>query len=1020
MGINPAVDNDRGMVTQRTVPDGLGDALPSELEAHGVKTLVKSPSKTLITGSSIKDGLVAAASVVKDVVKDVVHKKDSSGASLEVPGEGLERQRSNPNLNPTSRSETASPGLMSHFTRRGRSPSKSESDKDGKKTPKIPSRSSSATRKKTPGWDTKPIGTVPLKTGDLPNFSGPYTAPLELSGSLSSMEDLDEIAPRQSGRRPSQSSTMSAPIGGGGDDGSTDGTSSQLKRTPSKRDTSISARDRRKFVRVFSEIEAEVDFLTGTFTCAMERDVLWQGKIYLTTLHMCFYGKIFAKSAKVIIHFKDITSIEKKNMAGLFPNAIHVTTVNAKYIFASFLRREAAYSEMLDLWRQVVSPLNTDERALLGLRSRAVFGSLDMTGNISDGNQTDPEEDGLTEQPSSVSGNVGLSSAPAQQLLSDDADASEEAVKEMLMDVQSPVRSQSVDRASSSRRSISGPAGLDIPIDLTTPPAPPSPPQAPTKNPLKPSRSATDIASLNHPHRRLRSSTLTYATDFFKRILAPQEESEQSASPVDIGAPQQVGEVENPEEAIDGKVVGAVKSASGGVDKGVGGGGGEKGGGEGGQKVSVVTGGGGGGGAGGGEGQKSGSGGVNGGTGGAGGAGGGRMSSAVSCGCDSHFDNMIGEVFIKANVEDVFQALYGEKGSSVVVEARRRRDCSDVKFAPWTTDETGKKTREVSWLAGVKIPLAKSSQPVYQRQVITAETDQIAYVVESVTRTPKIPFGDAFTNVDRYCLTHAGIGKTKLRVTGKTDFIKKVMWRDKIDRESLEGMRQYFQELAPLLSAAFDGDTPNVSKFDTTTTEPTSPLTVPQRDGSLGPESSAEMVPAVTENVAGESKTLDAPLPDMSFAERVRRGGKWVGGLHPIILVLLAIGLTIALLNMYWVVGLGRRLDKANARMDGRDQQRRWNAEEVERVLGRVRERRAEHGRRMREAVVEARVRSFALRERIGELVDGVGEVVGDVGAGVGEVDGKVGKEERDEQKKMKRREFMDSMAALLEKYDDG
>ena len=58
--------------------------------------------------------------------------------------------------------------------------------------------------------------------------------------------------------------------------------------------------------------------------------MLWQGKLYLTSLHMCFYGKIFAKAVKVIIHFKDITAIEKKTTAGMFPTAIRVTTVNAK------------------------------------------------------------------------------------------------------------------------------------------------------------------------------------------------------------------------------------------------------------------------------------------------------------------------------------------------------------------------------------------------------------------------------------------------------------------------------------------------------------------------------------------------------------------------------------------------------------------------------------------------------------------------------------------------------------------
>ena len=63
-------------------------------------------------------------------------------------------------------------------------------------------------------------------------------------------------------------------------------------------------------------------------SCNLERDVLWQGKIYPTAYHICFYGKIFAKAAKVTIHFKDITQIEKRSTVGMFPNAIRINTAN--------------------------------------------------------------------------------------------------------------------------------------------------------------------------------------------------------------------------------------------------------------------------------------------------------------------------------------------------------------------------------------------------------------------------------------------------------------------------------------------------------------------------------------------------------------------------------------------------------------------------------------------------------------------------------------------------------------------
>ncbi|KAJ3054945.1 Protein Aster-B [Rhizophlyctis rosea] len=972
-----------------------------------IKTLIKSPSKTL-SGATLKEGFVAAASVVKEAVKDVVHKKDPSASSIESPFQSFEKQSSIPIMN-VARSESPSPGLMKGFTRRGRSPSKSGgSDKETGKLKKMPSRSSSSTGgRKSHNWDVTPMGTLPLKTGDgtpEPQTDAPAPGLNERTGSVSSLEGADLAVPSVSvNRRPSQSSVRSKR--GDGDEVSIDDSLPSLQRGSSKREASVSARDRRKFVRVFTEIEAEVDFLTAAFSCAMERDMLWQGKLYLTSLHMCFYGKIFAKSAKVIIHFKDITAIEKKTTAGMFPTAIRVTTVNAKYVFASFLRREAAYSEMLHLWREVVSPLNTDERAMLGLSSRADFGSLDMMGSISDGNMTDPEEEGVGSSDTS-SHSASLSpQAPIQQLASDDVEGWDQSNTETMGDSQVPLQIQSMDR--NSRRSISGPAGLDIPLDL--------PQDSPTSAPLtdtekrasaiKTSRSATDIASMDAPRRRLRSATLTYGIDFFKRILSTQDGVESPA--IEEG---QDLDVDSSEEALSSTQPPSAKSTPGGTDAKPAGTPGKHDATQPSQSEMQAPGGGGGD-----DGTKK--------------PPGRRMTSAASCGCENHYDHTIGEMTIKANVEDVFRVLYGDGDSIPVKEARKKRDCTDIKFGAWSKDNSGRKGREVSWSAGIKLSvLSKQYTPVSQRQVIMAETDSVAYVVENTTRTPKIPFGDCFTNVDRYCLTHAGVGKTKLKVTGKIDWNKKAMWKDRIERESLEGMRLYFQELAPLLCSRFeDPESPRSPKPET----PDAPRVVVE-DGQAAEEPPASVTETVKTVPALLTRTpVETPESSTRIGKLVisvsrlilpstttESGKRQIGKVQSILLVLLAIGLAVALMNTYWVIGLGRRLDRTTARMDRVGGEGMPTAESFAKVAAQMREKSDEHWRKMRSALVDARVKSFALQERLGGLVSEFGAVPYEDGGG-GEVRGEDGLSgPAREDKKMRRRELLDSIAALMEKYD--
>jgi hypothetical protein len=92
------------------------------------------------------------------------------------------------------------------------------------------------------------------------------------------------------------------------------------------------------------------DDLMEIHSCAWERDILWQGRIYITASTICFYAKIFGNEVKKAIPFRDIIEIEKANMAAVFPNAIRIHTNEMKYFFASFLRRDLVYDHLKLLW----------------------------------------------------------------------------------------------------------------------------------------------------------------------------------------------------------------------------------------------------------------------------------------------------------------------------------------------------------------------------------------------------------------------------------------------------------------------------------------------------------------------------------------------------------------------------------------------------------------------------------------------------------------------------------------------
>ncbi|KAG1408331.1 hypothetical protein G6F60_001525 [Rhizopus arrhizus] len=94
----------------------------------------------------------------------------------------------------------------------------------------------------------------------------------------------------------------------------------------------------------------EDDSLIEDYGCALQKEILLQGRIYVSENHLCFNANIFGWITNLVIAFADITNIEKKATAYFIPNAIQISTDNAKYFFASFLSRDQAYDLIVEIW----------------------------------------------------------------------------------------------------------------------------------------------------------------------------------------------------------------------------------------------------------------------------------------------------------------------------------------------------------------------------------------------------------------------------------------------------------------------------------------------------------------------------------------------------------------------------------------------------------------------------------------------------------------------------------------------
>ncbi|EMR10046.1 hypothetical protein PNEG_01800 [Pneumocystis murina B123] len=106
----------------------------------------------------------------------------------------------------------------------------------------------------------------------------------------------------------------------------------------------------KEFHTLFKSIP-EDSYLIDDYASALQKDILLHGRMYISEAYICFNSNIFGWITNLIISFSEIVSIDKKSTAIVFPNAIQITTLHAKYIFSSFISRDTTYDLLTSIWR---------------------------------------------------------------------------------------------------------------------------------------------------------------------------------------------------------------------------------------------------------------------------------------------------------------------------------------------------------------------------------------------------------------------------------------------------------------------------------------------------------------------------------------------------------------------------------------------------------------------------------------------------------------------------------------------
>ncbi|KAM7186563.1 hypothetical protein V8F20_011330 [Naviculisporaceae sp. PSN 640] len=186
----------------------------------------------------------------------------------------------------------------------------------------------------------------------------------------------------------------------------------------------------RDFHSLFKSVPDD-DYLIEDYSCALQREILAHGRLYVSEGHLCFSSNILGWVTTLVMSFDEIVSVEKRSTALVFKNGLEISTLHAKHIFASFTSRDTTYDLIVKIWKlghpHLQSSLNGvrleetggDKTEKIETESVSAVGSQSISGSDDESDEGDDiydeDEDQEEDQDTAPSNDAPIMDGPSEK-----------------------------------------------------------------------------------------------------------------------------------------------------------------------------------------------------------------------------------------------------------------------------------------------------------------------------------------------------------------------------------------------------------------------------------------------------------------------------------------------------------------------------------------------------------------------------------------------------------------------------
>lgn len=184
-----------------------------------------------------------------------------------------------------------------------------------------------------------------------------------------------------------------------------------------------------------------------------------------------------------------------------------------------------------------------------------------------------------------------------------------------------------------------------------------------------------------------------------------------------------------------------------------------------------------------------------------------KPKKEVKCNCTDHLEKVEAEIILPVGAKQLYDLMFSDEEvvgkKSIWTKLNKKKNYGEPALTAWQKPDGSKDVlmeRSMTYIMPVSNPMVKAKETdVFETQQLLHHNDYISYVVMVTTKTPNLPYADAFLPCIKYCITFVTPKSCRLVCSMGVTWLKSIFVKGMVNRAATKGMQETIQELVPLL-----------------------------------------------------------------------------------------------------------------------------------------------------------------------------------------------------------------------------